>query len=375
MTLIKGISIIPPASNRHLRILIIRFSSIGDIVLTTPLIRSIKKKYPNALIDYLTLDEYSSILKYNPYIDRLILINRDEGYAGLIKGVAKLRDNGYTHILDLHRSLRSLIFRRFIKAVAKQALKKRYIKRLLLINAGINLYNKPYSIINRYFDVARLLDISLEGKTEIWIDNDKLANALVGISIKLRNNLSQNPDITSSIIRIEKGVIQRDREMIVSIMPFAKWNTKEWGDSKFIELGCRISEKKGSRIFVLGGERDKLRSEKIATGIGHKAISLAGKLSLLETAMALSISDCLITNDTGVMHIGGSVSIPVIAIFGSTTEELGFFPYNMEDDVIQISLNCRPCSAKGRLACPKEHFRCMNDITVDMVYSAMIKHM
>ena len=125
--------------------------------------------------------------------------------------------------------------------------------------------------------------------------------------------------------------------------------------------------------MIHGGMEDRTRADRVAGAIGGNTISIAGKTTLLESALILSISECLITNDTGIMHIGGAVKIPVIALFGSTTEELGFFPFRSEGEVLQAELNCRPCTSKGLRQCPKGHFRCMNDITVDEVYSAVEK--
>ncbi|MDY6968217.1 MAG: glycosyltransferase family 9 protein [Spirochaetota bacterium] len=351
-------------------ILIIRFSSIGDIILSSPLLRSIKEKYPNVKIDYLTLSENSILLKYNPYIDRLLLIDKEKGFSDIVNKSIILRKIKYHYIIDLHRNLRSLIFKLFLKYQKKTKLNKHYIKRFLLVHTNINLYCSPYSVINRYYDAAKVLNIQSEKNTEIWTNHEDLIKSIE--TIKSISNLNISP-ITGHFIgskQIQQGLINKYKQKIISIMPFAKWKTKEWGDSKFIELGCRLTEEE-TYVFILGGSEDKKRCEEISRCIGKNAIALAGRLTLLETATALSISDCLVTNDTGVMHLGGAISIPVLAIFGCTTEELGFFPNERSAKVIQIPVKCRPCTAKGRLECPKKHFRCMKDITVDTIYSSL----
>jgi heptosyltransferase-2 len=175
-------------------------------------------------------------------------------------------------------------------------------------------------------------------------------------------------------IRIDKSVLQKQGRRIISLMPFAKWKTKEWGDDKFIGLGKRIGEEVDADILVLGGREDAARAEAVAHLIGGRAKSAAGKFAILETAAALSISDILVTNDTGVMHMAGAVSIPVVSIFGCTTEELGFFPYNTKGTVIQKSIKCRPCTAKGLNKCPKKHFTCMKDISVEEVYNTVRRY-
>ena len=281
----------------------------------------------------------------------------------------------YRYVFDLHRSVRSLLFRSILGGEQNFVLNKHYIKRFLLTNLGINQYTRPLSIVDRYFAAANMLNVLPKGRSEIWIETNELKRIYNYLSSIIDIDISDEADSICNIIRIEKGMIPRKWQRIISMMPFAKWRTKEWGDNKFIELGRKLAEEKGVKILVLGGEQERSRSKEIAAEIGMEAIPLAGRLTLFETATALSISDILVTNDTGVMHMGGAVSIPVVAIFGSTTEELGFFPYKTDGEVVQLDLNCRPCSKIGLIRCPKKHFKCMNDITVEMVYSSMLKYL
>jgi lipopolysaccharide heptosyltransferase II len=362
-------------NKKHQRILLIRFSSIGDIILTTPVIKALKEKNSGITLDYLTLADYSILLKDNPSIDNLFLINR-KPFNQSIKKALLLRKNKYDYIFDLHRSTRSLIFRLLLKSENKFKFKKNYIKRFLLTAFKFRFYKKQYSVVTRYFNTVKALNVSAQGKTEIWLKQDEIIKALSKIN-KITGKNYLYSSVSGEACKIDRSKINRKRQSsrrIISLMPFAKWKTKEWGDDKFIELGQRLKDDSGASIQILGGSDDVKRAERIARGIGKNAISLAGKLSLSETAVALSLSDCLVSNDTGVMHIGGAVSIPVIAIFGSTSEELGFFPYKSKGEVVQTDLKCRPCTAKGLPVCPKKHFRCMNDISADRVHLAVKKY-
>ncbi|MFH0976021.1 MAG: glycosyltransferase family 9 protein [Spirochaetota bacterium] len=355
---------------KRLRVLLIRFSSIGDIILTTPVIRALKESYPDLILDYLTLKEYAILLKDNPYIDNLITTDR-KGTAGAVKTALQLRGNNYDFIFDLHRSTRSLIFRAILKADYKYKFKKNYIKRFLLTAFKLRFYRKPYSVVNRYFNTLKRLNLPNEHKSEIWLNTDDVKKAILKIN-KIAGTKFSFIAAAGGAAPVSRKLFREKERRMISIMPFAKWKTKEWGDDKFIGLGLRL-KKAGVILCILGGTEDAERADKIAHAIGKGALSLAGKLTLAETATALAVSDCLVTNDTGVMHIGGAVSIPVVAVFGSTAEELGFFPYKSEGEVVQIDLKCRPCTAKGLPACPKKHFKCMNDISVDMVYSTVRK--
>jgi ADP-heptose:LPS heptosyltransferase len=363
-------------NKKHQRILLIRFSSIGDIILTTPVIKVLKEKNPGITLDYLTLADYGILLKDNPFIDNLFLINR-KPFNQSIKKALLLRNIKYDYIFDLHRSTRSLIFRVLLRSGNKYKFQKNYIKRFFLTVLKFRFYKKPYSVVNRYFNTVKALNVPVHGKPEIWLKQDEIINTLSKINKIAGINYSYSgaSSETGKIDRSKINVKGKSNRKIISLMPFAKWKTKEWGDDKFIELGGRLRDESGASIQILGGRDDVKRAERVMRGIGKNAISMAGKLSLSETAVALSLSDCLVSNDTGVMHIGGAVSIPVIAIFGSTSEELGFFPYKSKGDVVQTDLKCRPCTAKGLPVCPKKHFRCMNDISVDGIYRVVKKYL
>jgi lipopolysaccharide heptosyltransferase II len=359
------------SESEGLRILLIRFSSIGDIILTTPLIKKMREEYPDSRIDYLTLDRYGELLRDNPHLDNLYLIKSSMPFHELIESAREFSRHGYDYLFDLHRSSRSALFRLCIRSEKKHRLNKRYLKRILLVSFKINLYREPYSVVNRYFQAAGELHINPDADTEIWISRKKLKecqrriHSLLKIKTEIRGN--------DELLRIERDLLQLNRSVtIISMMPFATWQTKEWGSDRFSELGRKLSGE-DTVILIHGGLEDMARADSLADAIGVRAIPIAGKTTLLESALLLSISECLITNDTGIMHMGAAARIPVVAIFGSTTEELGFFPFRFEGEVMQADLNCRPCTAKGLRRCPKGHFRCMNDIAVDKVYSAVKK--
>ncbi len=360
-----------PSEPDSLSVLLIRFSSIGDIILTTPLIKKIRDKYPAARIDYLTLDRYGELLRDNPHINNLHLIKSNMPIHGLIESAREISEERYDYLFDLHRSSRSALYRLLIQSEKKYRLNKNYLKRILLVVFKINLYRKPYSVVNRYFHVAGELDINPDADSEIWISRIELEEYLR----KRESLFGINTEISHSdeVLRVARGLLHSNgRDKIISMMPFATWQTKEWESTRFIELGRRLLGE-NTAIMIHGGAEDRTRADWVAGAIGGNTISIAGKTTLLESALILSISECLITNDTGIMHIGGAVKIPVIAIFGSTTEELGFFPFRAEGEVLQTELNCRPCTSKGLRQCPRGHFKCMNDITVDEVYSAVEK--
>ena len=128
-----------------------------------------------------------------------------------------------------------------------------------------------------------------------------------------------------------------------------------------------------AQVILFGGEQDKTLAIKIAETVHTNIFNFAGKLSLMESACVMSHCDIMLSNDTGLLHMATALKIPVVAIFGSTTKELGFFPTGTPNRVLQVDLNCRPCTHIGRNTCPKGHFRCMQDITPLQVYNTLIQ--
>jgi len=356
-----------------MRVLIIRFSSIGDIVLTTPLVAAITERHPEAVIDYLTLADYRVLLEHNPHINQLIAIPRRASLAENVAGARAISRNGYDLVVDLHRSTRSAVYRRFVRAREKRTLDKRYVKRALLVSAKMNLYREPLSIVHRYFHVARALGVTPTGApAEIWDRYESLIASARVLEALLGFRFAIAAMDRAAVTPIRREIVATGAPgPVISLMPSRPGAPRKWGDDRFVELGRRLVSERGAIVLVHGGPGDTARAEPIVRAIGPGAVMLAGATTLMQSALALAASDCLVTNDTGLMHIGGAVRIPVIAIFGSTVEELGFFPYETAGTVMQVDLSCRPCTTKGLRACPKRHFRCMNDINVDSVVDAI----
>ena len=152
----------------------------------------------------------------------------------------------------------------------------------------------------------------------------------------------------------------------------ATWQTKMWPEDNFAKLGQLITEKPDHRVIIFGGSSDEAMGRRLAKEVGSKALSLAGQTSLRETAALIQKCQLFITNDSGPMHMATAVGTPVIAIFGPTVEGLGFFPLG-KSRVIETKLSCRPCSLHGSAECPKEHFRCMRDISAEEMMEAIKK--
>ena len=173
----------------------------------------------------------------------------------------------------------------------------------------------------------------------------------------------------SVTMKLKKGGIDINGNIVV-LAPGAAHATKRWPAERFAGVGSYLIER-GNRVVLVGGENDRSICREVEDWMRHQPLNLAGKLSLQETAAVLKKSNFLISNDTGVMHMGAALGKPVVAIFGPTTRYLGFFPFRTRSLVVERPVSCRPCSYHGTETCPRDHFQCMDQIhTSDVIRAA-----
>jgi len=317
------------------RILIIRLSSLGDILLTTPFVRTIKTQFPQIKIDMLIREEYADVIKFNPYIDKKLLFKKvNKSNNDLIN---ELRINNYELVIDLQNNLRS---KKIISSLKVNTIKfdKRSFDKFLLVNFKINNLKEVPLIPVRYSKTIQTLKLDEQG---LDLFTDKSADArIIG-----KNNL-------------------------IGFCPGARHFTKRWPQEYFIELGNKL-EQSGYIIGLFGGKIDKEICKEI-----HKAlpdsINLSNNDDLLQTAADMKLCKAVVCNDSGLMHTASATGTNVIAIFGSTVKEFGFAPYNCSNLILENnSLTCRPCSHIGRSNCPKKHFDCMKSIKPQFVFEKL----
>lgn len=329
-------------------ILILRLSSIGDIVLSSFFIRQVAKSFPDAKIDFVIKEQFSDMVKYNPNLNYIYHVMPERGYAQLYQLRNELRDKQYDFIFDLHNNLRTRFLLTGLSKSKKWKISKDKILRAFLVWFKINKYKVIKPIPIRYLETGKKAGIKddLEG-LEIFWDNS--------IEVKINNKI---PAISM--------------KNYIALAPGAAHYTKKWPIENFMELVTMLCNKRDENIVILGGSTDIDDGKELE--LNSKVINLTGKLSLLESAIVIKNAKALISNDSGVMHMATAVKTPVLAIFGSTVEELGFFPFRSEHCVIENEgLKCRPCSHVGKDYCPKGHFRCMLDIKSDFVYDELMQ--
>jgi lipopolysaccharide heptosyltransferase II len=324
------------------KFLIIRFSSIGDIVLTTPVIRCIKEQVKDAEVHYLTKKSFEKIVSLNPNVSKTHCIEKD-----ISEIIDVLKKEKYDYIIDLHNNIRSLQVKRALGAKSF-SFNKLNFKKWLLVTFKINKLPAIH-IVERYLAPLKQLGIvnDLKGLEFYIPEKDEI-------------NLSSLP------LPQQKGYI--------GIVIGAAHFTKRLPPEKIVEVCKKIQQP----IILLGGKEDKEIGEKIATAVGEKVYNACGKYNLQQSASLVKQANAIITNDTGLMHIAAAFKKDIVSVWGNTVPEFGMYPYlsgkgeNGRGAIIQVNgLSCRPCSKIGYQKCPKGHFNCMTAIDNNTIVKAV----
>lgn len=316
-------------------VLIVRLSSLGDVLLTTPLIRSLKKQNSKAEIHFLVREEYKDALINNPNISSLITLKRDETEFELKTVLSQIK---YDFVIDLQNNFRS---RSLISVLScpKVRFKKLTWQKLLLVKLKLNLMKNAPPIPERYAESVDGLELDNGGL-------DLVTNKQPSDSLKSLTNL-------------------------IGFCPGSRHFTKMWQKEYYIELGEKLI-KNGFNIVLFGGKDDKRICQEISSNLS-KCINLCNENDILQTAADMKMCRAIVCNDSGLMHAACAVQVPTAAIFGSTVKEFGFAPYKCKNLILENkSLTCRPCSHIGRSSCPKHHFKCMKELTPQLVYNNLL---
>jgi len=334
-----------------MKILILRLSSIGDILLSSSFIRQVRTAYPDAQVDFVIKEQFHDLVRYNPHLNNIYLVKPDQGRAGLKELRAGLIRKNYSCIFDLHNNFRTRYLTASLTADYKNKIRKDKFKRALLVYFKINNYKEVTAIPERYLKVSGSNNIVDDGLGLEIFWNDQHESAVS----KLAAEKDLGKDYTA-------------------LAPAASFFTKSWPAESYQELIKKICTHSSNKIVLLGGPQDKEYLDGLV--LSDQVVNLAGLTGILESAVVLSRAKAVVSNDSGLMHLAAAVKTPVLAIFGSTVKELGFFPYRAESTVIENNeIKCRPCSHVGRRECPKKHFKCMTEILPETVFSRLREYL
>ncbi len=312
-----------------MKILIIRFSSIGDIVLTTPVIRCLKHQL-QAEIHYITKQSFQNILLFNPHVDKVYTIQKKVNEV-----LPELQKEQYDYIIDLHKNIRSQQIRWQLKG-KYLAFQKLNLEKWLIVNLKINLLPRKH-IVERYLATVKSLGVKNDGQgLNYFIPEKDEVNV-------------QHWELTPN--------------SYIAFVIGAAHATKRLPKEKIIAICQSIK----MPILLIGGPEETSIGDEIATFSGIHVKNTCGQLNLNQSASIVRQAKKVITHDTGMMHIAAAFGKEIISIWGNTVPEFGMYPYygnqSSKNHTVEVkSLSCRPCSKIGHHQCPKGHFHCMNQI-------------
>jgi ADP-heptose:LPS heptosyltransferase len=313
------------------KILIIRFSSIGDIVLTTPVIRCCKQQIAKAEIHFITKSIFKPVLQHNPYVDKLITFDKDVTEVYDI-----LKKENYDVVIDLHNNLRS---RRLKMSLGKKSFsfKKLNVQKFLAVAFKSKGSLPDVHIVQRYLETVESLGVKDDDKgLDYFLSPDEKVNI---------SNIS--PALTSGFVALVVG---------------GSYYTKQIPANKLIEI-CNASK---LPIVLMGGKEDNEIAELVISKTKN-TFNACGKFSINQSASIIEQSQYVVTSDTGLMHIASAFKKIIFSLWGNTIPEFGMYPYlpDPKSKILEVNdLKCRPCSKLGYSKCPKGHFKCMNEIDV-----------
>ena len=333
-----------------MKFLVIRFSSIGDIVLTSPVVRCLKKQLPDATIHFLIKPQFRTVMAHNPYIDKIHVLQDD--WNAMIE---ELQAEKFDHIIDLHHNLRTLRVKKALK-LPSHSFNKLNIEKFIFVKLKWNVMPRHLHIIDRYMETVSSFGVVNDGAGMDYFIPEK---EVVPIQ-----------DIPAS-----------HHLGFIAIVIGASYFTKKLPVYKLQELCRQIDHP----IILLGAKEEAAEGEEIASVDRGKIYNACGKFTLNESADLVRKSKLVIAHDTGLMHIGAALKKPVIAVWGSTTPSFGMVPYYGEnylaghaqpyDDVQVHKLWCRPCTKFGRKKCPQGHFKCMKEISIEEIVRKVNKRL
>ncbi len=324
-----------------IKFLVIRLSSIGDIVLTSPVVRCLNQQVIDSQIHFVTKEKYASIVSANPFIHKVHVLK--DNLNGLIE---ELLEEQFDYIIDLHHNIRSSRIKNRLKIPAF-TFKKLNIEKYLLVNFKINRMPRKH-IVDRYLETLSVFDVTNDQK---------------GLDFFI-------PEVQNFPLA---GLPDGFRKGYVAFVISGTWATKKLPVKKAVEI-CNRSD---YPVILLGGKTEQADADAILSTTKGNVLSFAGKINLFQSASLVRDANIVLSNDTGLMHIAAAFKKKVLSFWGNTVPDFGMVPYQAHpaSEMMEVAgLRCRPCSKLGFRKCPKKHFRCMEDQDVERAVQWINQH-
>jgi ADP-heptose:LPS heptosyltransferase len=311
-----------------MKLLVLRFSSIGDIVLTSPILRCVKEQVPGVELHFATKSAFADLVRYNPHVDRVHELSDDLGDL-----ISRLKAERFDAVIDLHHNVRTARIKRAL-GVAANSFPKLNIEKWLLVNFKHDRMPRIH-IVDRYLSTVAYLGVKNDQRgLELHIPADRVV------------------DLSTLPVAHQAGY--------TALAIGAAHATKRLPQHRLIALAKLLE----GPIVLIGGPEDRTEASAIANAVGGRVFDATGKYDILGSASLIQQARSVIAHDSGAMHIACAFNKPVVSIWGNTVPLFGMGPYMPQHpERAQIAevqgLPCRPCSKIGFDRCPKGHFRCM----------------
>lgn len=334
------------------KILLVQTAFIGDVVLTTPLIKAVKKKFSNAKLSVLVIPETEGLLKNNPYVDEVIVYDKrgqEKSLHSFFQLVNRIRQTKFDMAIVPHRSYRSSFLVFLSKIPTRIGFDKNQANFFLTKKI---IYQNNLHEIDRNLSLIESNGLPIEEKLpELFPDKNNFTT--------VENFLTENE------VKLA--------DPLIAIAPGSTWATKRWLPEGFAKVADWLIQKEKIKVVLIGGKEDEKLAHDIANLMQEKPVVACGKLSLLDSAALLSKCKLLLANDTAPVHMAVAMKTPVVEIYGSTVPAFGFYPYGVGHLIIERNLSCRPCGIHGHQKCPLGHFKCMKEISAEEVFNTVVK--
>lgn len=315
-----------------MKILVIRFSSIGDILMTTPVLRCIKQQMPEASLHFLTKRKFQFVLANNPHIDRFHYLE-----DSLQRVIGELKKEEVDYIVDLHHNLRTFLVKAALRKRSSAYFKANFEK-WLIVKFKINRLPHTHTS-ERFLEAAAPLGIKDDGKgLDYFFQSDYSVDALLPAT---------------------------HRRNYAGFVIGGSYFTRRMPPEKIIAIISRLKEP----VVLLGGPEDRDRGEMIRQAVGEQVFNACGACTFDQSAYLVKEADYIISHDTSLMHVAAAFNKKIISVWGHNLPEFGNFPFRVDQSFMLSvpGLDCRPCSKNGTDKCPRGHFKCMWNIDPDEV--------
>jgi len=320
------------------RVLVIRFGSLGDVVITSAVVEALYRSGESPRIVYVTKRRYAALFEGDSRIERVVGVERDDSPFAVVRAAG----TGFDAVIDLHGTIRSIAVSALVKAPVKARVRKHGLARRLMVWSR-NRFRRRFDVLGGYMDTLRAF----------------------GVEGRILPRLVPSPDSLDSADRL-LAPFRKAESLLIGLAPGSRHPTKRWDARAWARL-ADLCAARGHVPLIIGDTDDRAFAGEVRELAETDIPSIAGKADLRATVGAIARLDCLVSNDSGPMHIAGALGTPFVAVFGPTHPDLGFAPGYPTGAILHAGLPCSPCSIHGEYPCRLGGRPCMSLISPEMV--------